>query len=457
MSRLPIRLRLALAFTVVMALVLGATGLFLYLRLRSELDNSLNAGLRSSANAVAALVEQADSGLREAGASPLGRRDKTFAQVVGADGTVVDWTPEVGATPVLTGPQLDRAGRGTVVFDRSSPAGDDDPVRVLATPVTAQGRRLVVVTGASREARDDALIGLRTELLVGGPLALLLASLAGYALAAAALRPVESMRSRAAEISASRTGQRLPVSESDDEVRRLGETLNDMLDRLETALARERSFVADASHELRTPLARLKTELELALRQPRSREELEDALRSAADETDRLSQLAEDLLVIARSNRGELPIRRSRLEVDRLLGDVVHRFEGRASAAGRRLEAAGADGLTVEGDGLRLEQALGNLVDNSLRHGAGAIRLAAVERDGRVEAHVTDEGAGFPPAFLPTAFERFTQASDSRGGEGAGLGLAIVEVIARAHGGEARARNQPSGGADVWLDLPRSA
>ena len=183
-------------------------------------------------------------------------------------------------------------------------------MRLLATPATRAGP---AARGRRRARRSttatDALRNLAGTLLIGGPIALLLASLAGYGAAAAALRPVERMRRRAAEIQAAEPGTRLPVGPADDEIGRLGETLNLMLERLEAAFARERTFVADASHELRTPLAILKAELELALREGRSVEELEAALRSAAEETDRLVQLAEDLLVIARVEQGRLPIR----------------------------------------------------------------------------------------------------------------------------------------------------
>ena len=165
------------------------------------------------------------------------------------------------------------------------------------------------------------------EFLLGGPAVLLLAILAGYAVAVAALRPVEAMRRRAAAIGASTPEKRLPVPAGRDELSRLAETLNDMLGRLQSALEHERRFVDDASHELRTPLALLKTELEIALRQPRSRDELEAALRSAADETDRLTRLAEDLLLVARADEGRLPIRLERVSARGLLGDVAARFE----------------------------------------------------------------------------------------------------------------------------------
>ena len=231
--------------------------------------------------------------------------------------------------------------------------------------------------GAALEDRDETLAGFLTELLLIGPVALLVASLLGYAIAAAALRPVESMRAEAAVISGAEPGRRLPLPRARDEIRRLGETLNAMLGRLESALERERSFVADASHELRTPLALLQAELELARRQPRSQEELEQALTSASEETDRLVQLAEDLLVLARSDQGRLAVRQEPVSVAALLDGVARRF-GEPVAV-----APPANGLTLVGDQARLEQALGNLVDNALRHGGGSATLSASPRTGR--------------------------------------------------------------------------
>jgi signal transduction histidine kinase len=227
-----------------------------------------------------------------------------------------------------------------------------------------------------------------------------------------------------------------------------------MLDRLDAAFARERAFVSDASHELRTPLAILRTELELALRGERGREELEAAVRSAAEETDRLSALAEDLLVIARADQGQLPIRAQHLHADDLLDRLTRRFATRSAGERRRLLAEPAPGIDFEGDPMRIEQALANMVENALRYGKGTIRLCAEREDGHVRLHVRDDGPGFPETFLPTAFERFTRADEARTGGGTGLGLAITAAIATAHGGSAHAANRSGGGADVWLELP---
>jgi signal transduction histidine kinase len=261
------------------------------------------------------------------------------------------------------------------------------------------------------------------------------------------------MRRRAAAVTAAETSGRLPVPPGNDELARLGTTLNEMLARLETAFARERAFVADASHELRTPLAILRMELELALRGRHTRAELEAAVQSAAEETDRLSRLAEDLLVIARSDQGRLPVRPEPLDADDVLRRVAGRFQTRARAEGRPLAPAPAPGVVVKADPARLEQALANLVDNALRYGDGTVALSVRRQDGAVELHVSDEGPGFPPAFLPRAFERFSRADEARSGGSAGLGLAIASAVALAHGGTAHAENREAG-ADVWIALP---
>jgi signal transduction histidine kinase len=367
---------------------------------------------------------------------------------------VLDSTASIGGHVLLTAPELQRAERGPVLLDPGPLPGLQDESRLLAIPALAGGQRRVVVVGTSTEARSESLSDLLQLLLIGGPVALLLASLAAYGVAGAALRPVEAMRARAAEISSAEPDQRLPVPPTHDEIARLGATLNAMLARLGEALEHERAFVADASHELRTPLAILRAELELALQRGRSPEELRAALGSAAEETDRLTQLAEDLLTIAQTDRGELPVRLGPVDVAEILDGVANRFARRVEASGGGLEKSTEPGLAVAADRLRLEQALGNLLDNALRHGKGPLELAAFARNGSAELHVRDRGPGFPEEFRGRAFERFSRAAASQREDGSGLGLAIVEAIARAHRGEAHVANRDGGGADVWLALP---
>ena len=442
MSRLPIRLRLTLFFTAAMAVVLAGATWLLYLQVGSDLGSGIDQSLRSRAQDVGALV--ADGGLLRSTSSPLIESGESFAELLSPDGRVLDASASLNREPLLSADELRRARVRPLWLDRPSAPGLDEPTRLLA--VRSPGGVLVV--GGTRENRAETLGTLRRGFFIGGPVALLLAALGGYLVAGAALRPMEGMRRRAQEISTSSLDERLPVPASGDEVARLGETLNLMLERIEEGLARERRFVSDASHELRTPLALLKTELELALREGRSPEQLRAAIESAAGETDRLARIADDLLLLARSEQGYLQLQLEPLDSAELLNTVARRFSRTGDVS---VEDGGG---RLDGDRLRLEQALGNLVDNAVRHGGGGASLRAARRNGSVELHVLDRGKGFPPAFVGHAFERFSRADEGRGGEGAGLGLAIVETIARAHGGHAHAANRDGGGADVWIQLP---
>jgi signal transduction histidine kinase len=418
MRRLPLRLRLTLAFGLAMAVVLAATGFVVYGIFRADLNHTIDQSLRARA---AAAPGPSGSG-------------EDFGQLLRADGSVAASSAKVRGRVLVSTAEL---GRAPAFVEHSGVPGLDGRLRMRVVP---SGREFVVA-GTSLGERDDSLRTLALLLAGGGLVALVLSCLAGYGVASGALRPVEAMRRRAAAISDARDAERLPVPDTADELARLGETLNAMLDRLEVSSARERAFVADASHELRTPLAILRTEIDLALREGRSAEELRAALQSAGEETDRLARLAEDLLVLARADDQRLELRVEEMDVGELLRAVALRFD---------VEAEDAGDLHVAGDRARLEQALGNLVDNALRHGRGPVRLSAVVRGDGIELHVRDEGDGIPPDFVPHAFERFTRGDAARTRGGAGLGLAIVAAIAGSHGGSAHAQ-----GSDVWLQLPR--
>ena len=441
-------MRLTLAFAIAMAALLVVMALFVYQRVGGALLSSVDQTLRSQSQEAASHVRREDRDLTDRDVAG----GTTLAQLVRADGTVVRSSP--ASLPRLLGPgdiaSVGRNGRLLRSTELRSPAGD---WRLLAVPEVRTGGILVVAR--SLEPREESLNRIFREFLVAGPLALLLASLAGYGLASAALRPVESMRRRAASITAD-SPSRLPVPRSRDELSRLAQTLNEMLDRLHTSLEHERRFVADASHELRTPLALLRTELELALRRPRTHGELELALRSATEETERLTRLAEDLLLIARGDRGPLPLQRVRFAADDLFEVVAARFARQAEALGATIRVE-PSGCVVEGDEDRLEQALSNLVDNALGYGGRRLELTALVRGDTVELHVLDDGPGLPEGFIDRAFDRFSRADEARGRGGSGLGLSIVALIAAGHGGSAGVANRPVGGADAWLAVPWSA
>ena len=328
---------------------------------------------------------------------------------------------------------------------------DGAAIRLLARPVTADGTKEVLVVGEPLAQRERALGALHALLAVGGPLALLIASVVGYALAAAALRPVERMRRHAAAVTAAGTSERLPVPPANDEIGRLGRTLNEMLARLEVSFKRERAFVSDASHELRTPLAILRTELELALRGEHTKQELEDALRSAAEESERLSHLAEDLLVIARSDQGRLPVRLETLDA----GDVLARVAGALPDAGAG-RGPPAGGRSVAGRGA------------DRRPGP---RRAGARQPRRQRAHLRRRHGGAQRPARPTAAWSCTcatRAPASRPSSCRGRSSASPAPTRRARAaavawgwrsrprspartGAARRRTNIEGGADVWI------
>ena len=314
------------------------------------------------------------------------------------------------------------------------------------------------MAAVSLESADSTTSALVTRLTIGGLLFVAIAAAGAYLLARAALAPVDRLRREAAVISEQDPAARLPVPRTKDEIAALAGTMNDLLARLQSALARQRAFVADAGHELRTPFAVLRGELELAGRPGRSREELADAVTSAAEEAARLSRLTDDLLLLARSDEQHLAARATPTRLDLLLARSANQAGRRAAAAGAQIRVSAPDGLTARIDGDRIRQAVDNLIDNALRFAppGSRIDIAAAVRDADLTIAVSDGGPGFPPDFLPRAFERFSRPDGgrARAGGGSGLGLAIVDAIARAHGGSAAALNRPGSGAEVVIELP---
>ena len=456
LSRIPIRLRLTLAFAGVMAVVLLGAALLIRFSLARDLDESIRQSLETRAADVGALAADAGTTRAPRGQSLLTERGATLAQILDRNRAIVDATPLLRSTPLISGKELAAAERAPLLIDRRSVAGADGGARLLATRARdGDGRLRFVVVGAALGERDEALNNLSLLLAIGGPVALLLASAAGYGVAAAALRPVEAMRRRAAEITGGRHGERLPVPVPRDEIRRLGETLNDMLARIDAALAHERAFVADASHELRMPLAVIKTELKFARRDDQS---LEGASRGHP--------------LGGRGGRPSDPPHGGPPR-NRPLGPG--RTRDPPAAAARRRPAAGRRRPVRAAGGCRRSRHL----RRGRRHGehprrpdpagagagepggelapvrSGGIRLWSRAGDGAAELHVGDQGPGLPPGFSATAFDRFTRGDAARGRGGAGLGLSIVRAAARAHGGEAHLHNLEPTGLDAWITLPR--
>jgi two-component system OmpR family sensor kinase len=306
---------------------------------------------------------------------------------------------------------------------------------------------------ARRQHRDEALHELLAQLAVAFSGTLLISGIVGYRVARAALDPVERMRRRASAESAD-ASFRLPVPDTDDELSRLARTLNELLARVQAGVDRERRLIADASHELRTPLSQLLLRVDLALSRERSPDELRAALADLQQDTQRLVRLANDLLLIARADDGQLPLRPSDISVLEIAAEATSRFQATAEHERRTITLAVDPALEVRADPDRLAQALDNLIDNAIRHGSGTVTISAEATPAAVAIEVRDEGPGLAGDFADHAFDRFTSATPGRSGGGSGLGLAIVAAIAAAHGGRAVALPGPGGA--VRLELPTS-
>jgi signal transduction histidine kinase len=448
----PIRLRLALAFASVAALLLTAVGIFGYVRLAAGFSDDVDLELRQRAQDLVGPASRPGASLRDLSGSGFIERGESFAEIVSPSGKVLDATPTLKGQPLLTPGQARRAAGGTVTVNRPNVPGLDEPARLLATPFTRHGKSVVLVVGITRENGLEALRRVRAELLVAIPLLALLTFVGAYAVAGAALRPVELMRRRASELTGEDPALRLPIPGGDDEISRLGTTLNELLARVEDTLERERSFVAHASHELRTPLALLRTQLELALRRPRSMTELRAAIQSTATEVDRLERLSEDLLLLAQSGEGGLPVHRETVAISNLFAAVAARFSHALEEYGRGIDVV-PTGVRVDADRQLLQQAMTNLVANALEHGGGTVRLDVRERESDVELVVSDRGAGVEPDLADRAQERFVRGAAS---SGAGLGLSIVTAIAEAHGGASGVR-RAGDDTEAWVSIPRPA
>jgi len=460
LNRMPIRLRLALTFAGVMVVLFGVLFLVLYVRYEAGLDSGISASLQSRAADLALLASESDA--RLAAHPLLPRSSEGFAQILSPDGKVLASTPGVANRPLLSPTEV----TATIAAPATFQQGDRAELRAYRVPELTQtvsgapgasapaSSQNVLVVGASLANRDQALDELETVLFVGGPIALLIACAAGYAVAARALASVENMRRRAARMFRFESNERLPVSVAHDEIRALGTTLNEMLARVQEVVERGRAFVAGASHELRSPLTILQLELDDALAGERTPEELQAAIESAREEVRRLTALTEDLLVLAQTDQARLPINRERFEAHGAMRVISERYAQLDGLVGRTVAFEPGPAVWIEADIARLDQALSNLVLNALRFSDGPVVMRVRSRPDEVELHVLDRGPGFPPEFLPHAFERFSRADPARSRRGTGLGLSIVQGVAEAHGGRVAARNRPRGGADVWVTLP---
>jgi signal transduction histidine kinase len=464
LARLPLRARLVAGFTIAMTVVLVVTGAVIYWRVEYALDRRLDADLVAEADALVPLV-QPDGTLRTdrvAAALP----GMSEHQVLDRDGEVLSGGAALGTTPVL-GPGAVRTALESPVYVDVGPLLpiSKRPLRLLATPISTSGPAAVLVVGLRRDERDEALRELLGQLALAGFGALLITAVVGERLAKAALAPVERYRTRARAIAAGATGIRLDVPERrDDEITRLGHTLNDMLQELERSLARERRFVDDASHELRTPLTLLSTRVQLALRRPRSVAEHESVLRELLADITALTGLAEELLQVGAAGQAAGPSGNGPGDIARVVHDlgVPGSDEGTSPLPSTwTVDAPPAGTARVAMPDQVIRQVLLNLLTNAGVHGAPPVEVTVrvvtddgVTDDGVTDGRVTDDGVtddgpvvvltvtdagpGIPPEFLPTAAERFSRTDAARQRPGAGLGLSLVQALVERYDGELR-------------------
>ena len=448
---MPIRLRLALAFAVAAAAIF-ALGSWLFI------GGLSSAQLGAIDSQLAVQLSQAGRYLNAGSQAAAGRSAGEYlVQVIDPAGRVRGASPDTGTVPLLTAGELSQARHGRISL--TQPAGDEN-IRITAAPLAGRPG-WTAVAGVSLESFDSTMSQAERDLAGAGAFFVVIACAGAYWLARAALSPVERLRRQVAALSARDEESSIEVPATRDEIAALAATMNDLLGRLQRALSRQRAFVADASHELRTPLAVLRGELELADRPGRSREQLAAAVRSAAAEADRLARITSDLLLLARSDDDRLSLRLEQADIGSLLARSAELAGPRLAQAGLTCRVDAPAGLRARVDPDWISQAVGNLLANALRFSprGSVIVLAARASGADLDIEVRDDGPGFPAEFLPHAFERFGRPDSGRscGEGGAGLGLAIVQAVAMAHGGVAAARNEPGAGAVVTLHLPDAA
>lgn len=432
---------------VVGALVVG--GLLLYAAMTTSLNRGVTLQARTTAVAVASLVDEGRL------SDPIPVSSALVVQVIDDRQRVTAASSSADRlTPLVSpaeGRRLLAGGALTVPANRAALAGRLTVVGQAAGPA---GARVLVVAAVPTADLDESRAQLRRLLLVFFPVVALVLALVAWRVIGAALAPVERLRETAERIGAtSPDDERLPVPPTNDEISALATTLNGMLDRLAALRQNQRAFVADAAHELRSPLAAMRTQMEVAQR-------LGEGDRLPAEmlpEVKRLGSLVEDLLVLARSQDGAYAQAPEPVDVTSLAGSVVSRYE--SARVPVLLNGAGQGQstlvLAVPAD---LRRAVSNLVDNAVRHARTRVLVEEVPRDGYVELTVTDDGSGIPAADLERVFDRFTRLDDARARDtgGSGLGLAITRETLQRSGATVTLEDaEPGVRAVVRLPSPR--
>lgn len=439
---------------VVAALVVGAV--LLVASTRAELIRGVEALVATRSQDLAQLVAAGDV------AAVLPASRSTSAQVIDDDGRVVAATGDIeGQAPIvtvnvraervttLTVPTLDSGDHG----EQEGESDDDEgPYLVAVTGVdTPTGRVTVLVAGSLAAA--EAAASTLTPLLIGGiPLLALVVGVTTWMLAGRTLKPVRLMTEEASRITATDLGRRIPSPGTRDEIQLLAETLNQMLERLDTSITTQRRFVADASHELKSPVTSLLAMTEVASQHP-ERIDVERFASDAHAESRRLALLVDDLLTLARSDEGALVLDPTQFDLAELIAEETTRLW----PADTTVHLEGVVSVIIDGDRRRIGQAIRNLVDNAVRHARANVWIETLTSQHQVDIVVADDGPGIPPASREEVFDRFVRLDDARSRDegGTGLGLAVVRTITEAHGGTIEAVDHPiHPGASMRMCLP---
>lgn len=455
-AQLPIRLRLTLWYVALLATILLAFSSFLYLSFSRGLREEQDAGLKTAAAQLQANIDY-ENGQPRLGDAVSQLSPDIAVALYDPSGRVLLGGVRHWSTSAVAG-AWSQAAHGEVAFVTVQ-SGTDKAWRVLVTPVQENGRTLAVLEIGRPEGELQAALS-QLLLLIGiaVPATLALAAGGGLFLAQRALSPIDHITRTAGGISAEDLSRRLGMAPTRDEVGRLASTFDGMLERLDKAFQRQRRFTADASHELRTPLAIVSSQVDVTLERPRSAAEYRNALKVVGSEAERMRQLVSELLTLARADSGQELLEREPLSLDELASEVVGQLGPLATARGVTLALDRVEGVVVAGDQTRLMQLLFNLTGNALKYtpAGGRVTIAAERRQGRAVLAVADTGIGIDAEHLPHLFERFYRVDKarSRAEGGAGLGLAICDWIARAHGGHIEATSVPGRGSTFTVYLP---
>jgi heavy metal sensor kinase len=456
MTSLPLRIRIAAWYFAVLATGFSLFGVIAFYVMRSSILETVDENLQDQIQGVRELIERTASGGRAELGYELGQDEEIRAgsDLLQVSDPAGNWVYR-SRTMIHYGPGAPREARTSITTLQANGV----PLRVLTLPVRAGGDTYIVQLAYPLDDFYEALDRFRRVLFLSSPLLLLLASAGGYWLSRRALGPVDQITREARSISAQTLSSRLVVPLTGDELQRLSETLNGMLERLEQAFRRIAQFTADASHELRTPVALMRTRAEVALRRSRSEEEYRETLRQILEDLQRTSSLIENLMLLARADSGTEALQRTRINMVKCVGEAC--LEGRALAETKQTsfhEELSASPVWIEGDSNSLRRLFLILLDNAVKYTRpqGRITVSLSSSDRCAVAEVRDTGIGIAAEDLPHIFERFFRADRARSREtgGAGLGLSIGKWIAEAHGGTISALSKPGEGSVFQVRIP---